>query len=407
MKGIRMIFATRIMGLSYKISYVRTALIICIFVIFMNHECEAKKRYRIVVLPFRDYAQMNMEEMVPDVLRSTLAQTGYFESVDREVIYGKIETVIPSDMIKLDNVRKGDDGAWTTDQVDLISRLDTKRVQLFGRNLKADYVLKGAISLMGGHLRIDSEIIGVKTKKTLSFVSAEGNPEELSSVVLKELSNKITSFCRNLNAYDDALNIISLYNQGQYTFDVSEKKLKEILLVTDDAVGIRASLMVLYLSKIRKGEDSVLEDKVIEEGVLVLRHLDQDFDEKVLEVFSTSGFDPFDEIAKIYSKRGDNDSAIEIHRKTISVYPMNSAGHYKEMGSLYLRKGLDDQAIDAFEKSLDANKGSYEVNLILVSLYERRNQPDKVLKHLEECIRYARNIEEIKLAKEKIDTLTQ
>jgi hypothetical protein len=400
-----MTFSTRIIGLLRKNNYFRIALIVVVFVIFAVHKCDAAKSYKIVIMPFRDYTQTNMEEMVPDVLRSMFTQSGYFKPVDREIIYEKVSTLIPSNMIKLEDVTKGAGGSWTTDQVDLMARLDTKIVKKFGRQLKADYVLKGTISLIGRTMRIDTELIGVKANKTLGGITVEGSPEELSSAIIKELSYKITDFCRNLNAYDDALSIFSLYNQGQYTFDVSEKKLKEILSVTNDAVGIRAALMVLYLSKTRKEENVLLEDKVIEEGVKILIHLEQDFDENVLKVFSTSGIDPFDEIAMILSKRGDNEKAIDVYTKAISVYPMNIAKHYKELGLLYLNNGLEDKAIDAFEKSLKTNKSNYEVNFTLVSIFEKRNQPDKVQKHLEECLRYARNIEEIKLAKEKIDGL--
>lgn len=400
-----MTFSTRIIEFLRKHNCFGIALIAFVSVIFTVHKCDAARSYKIVIMPFRDYTQMNMEEMVPDVLRSIFTQSGYFEPVDREIIYEKVSTAIPSDMIKLEDVTKGADGAWTTDQVDLMSRLDTKIVKKFGRQLKSDYVLKGNISLIGSTMRIDAELIGVKAKKTLGSITVEGSPEELSSGILKELSYKITDFCRNLNAYDDALSIIGLYNQGQYTFDVSEKKLKEILSVTNDAVGIRASLMLLYLSKIRKEENALIEDKVVEEGVKILMHLDQNFNENVLKVFSTSGIDPFDEVARILSRRGDNEKAIEVYKKAISVYPMNIAKHYKDLGLLYLNNGSEDKAIDAFGKSLDTNKGNYEVNFALVSIFEKRNQPDKVRKHLEECIRYARNIEEIKEAKERIDRL--
>ncbi len=399
-----MIIPYRIKGFIRRAIGIKTALIVFIFVAFVSQDCDAKRSYKIVILPFKDYSQMNMEEVVPDALRSMFTQTGYFEPIDREIIYEKVSTVTPSDEIKIDNITKTD-GVWTADQVDLMAKVETKVVKKFGRQLKADYVLKGNISLIGSSLRIDAEIIGVKEKETLGFVAVEGNPEELSSGILKELSVKVTNFCRELNAYDDALSILGLYNQGQYTFDVSEKKLREILSVTGDAVGIRASLIVLYLSRTSKEENSPLEDKILDEGVMVLRRLDQNFDEKVLEVFLTSGFDPFDEMAKIYSKRGDYDKAIEIYKKTISVYPMNIAGRYKELGLLYLNSGSEDEAIQAFEKSLDRHKGNYEINFALVSIFEKRNQPDKVRKHLKECVRYARNIEEIKAAKGKLDKL--
>ncbi|MCR4288758.1 MAG: hypothetical protein NUV86_00645 [Candidatus Scalindua sp.] len=403
LKGAEMMSLTRIIGLLRKYNCLRIGLIIFVFFIVAAHKCDAARSYKIVIMPFRDYTQMSMEEMVPDVLRSLFMQSGYFEPVDREIIYETVSTEIPSNMAKLTDVTKGADGAWTTDKVYLMARLDTETVKKFGRQLKADYVLKGNISLIGSTMRIDAELVGVNARKTLGSIAVEGSPEGLSSGLLKELSYKITDFCRNLNAYDDALSIISLYNQGQYTFDVSEKKLKEILSVTNDAVGIRASLMVLYLSKIRNEENVLLEDKIIEEGLKILMHLDQNFDENILNVFSTSGIDPFDEIARILSKRGDSEKAIEVYRKAISVYPMNIAGHYKELGLLYLNNGSEDKAIDAFEKSLATNRGNYEVNLALVSIFEKRDQPDKVRKHLEECIRYARNIEEIKYAKGRLD----
>jgi tetratricopeptide (TPR) repeat protein len=84
---------------------------------------------------------------------------------------------------------------------------------------------------------------------------------------------------------------------------------------------------------------------------------------------------------------------------------MNIAGRYKALGLLYLNSGAEDEAIQSFEKSLDTHKGNYEINFILVSMFEKRNRPDKVRKHLEECVRYARNIEEIKAAKGKLDRL--
>lgn len=379
--------------------------VIFVFMISANYECEAGKRYKIVILPFKDNTQMNLGETIPDVLRSTVTQTGYFEAVDRNKIYEVATEVVPSDLIKIDDTER-DKGAFTADQIDLFARLDTKRIQKFSKRLKADYAVRGTVSQFVDSLRIDAEIISVKNNKTMGFVSVEGAPEGLSTEMVSELSDEITMFCRSLNAYDDALGIMGMYNQGQYTFSVSEKKIKELLLITEDAVGIRASLMVLYLSKIRNEENALLEDKVIEEGEKILSYLEQNFEEKVLEIFLSSGFDPFDEVAKIYSKRGANDRSIEIYQKAIHVYPMNIAGHYKELGMLYLMEDMEDEAIQAFTKSLDVNKSSYELHFILASIFEKRDQPDRASKHLEECIKYARNVEEVKTAKERIDELT-
>ncbi len=84
---------------------------------------------------------------------------------------------------------------------------------------------------------------------------------------------------------------------------------------------------------------------------------------------------------------------------------MNIAGHYKGLGMLYLKEGLEDKAIQAFTKSLDENQSSYELHFFLASIFEKRYHPEEAGKHLEECIKYARSVEEVKIAKEKIDEL--
>lgn len=381
----------------------RIVLIIFVSMTYAYYEGEAGKRYKIVILPFRNNTQMNFGEMIPDVLRSTVTQTGYFEAIDRDKIYETAITVIPLDLLYIDNTERNQSGGFTANQIDLIARLDTKRVQSFSKKLKADYAVKASVSQIGDSLRIDAEILDIKANKMLGFVSVEGSPDELLTKVLKELSNEITIFCRRLNAYDDALYIIGMYNQGQYTFDVSEKKLKELLSITEDAVGIHAVLMVFYLSGTDNTGNILMEDKVIEEGEKIIYLLDQDFDERVLEIFSSSGLDPFDELAKIYTKKGNNEKAIEIYQKAINLYPMNIAGHYKELGMLYLKDGSEDKAMHAFERSLDANKGDFKLRLILATMLEKRNQSDKARKHLEECLKYARNVDDVMAVNKKIN----
>ena len=382
---------------------VRIVLIIFVSMTYAYYEGEAGKRYKIVILPFRNNTQMNFGEMIPDVLRSTVTQTGYFKAIDRDKIYETAITVIPTDLIYIDNTERNKSGGFTANQIDLIARLDTKRVQRFSKKLKADYAVKASVSQIGDSLRIDAEILDIKANKMLGFVSVEGSPDELLTKVLKELSNEITIFCRRLNAYDDALYIIGMYNQGQYTFDVSEKKLKELLSITEDAVGIHAVLMVFYLSGTDNTGNILMEDKVIEEGEKIIYILDQNYDERVLEIFSSSGLDLFDELAKIYTKKGNNEKAIEIYQKAINLYPMNIAGHYKELGMLYLKDGSEDKAMHAFERSLDANKGDFKLRLILATMLEKRNQSDKARKHLEECLKYARNVDDVMAVNKKIN----
>lgn len=380
------------------------ALIVFIFITATNNECEAGKKYKIVILPFKDHSEKNLGVMLSDVLRSTLTQKGYFEAVDRDKIYETVVTVIPGDLIKIDNTKRVGK-SFTADQIDLMARLDVKNVQKFCKKLNADYAIKGSVSQLGENLRIDAEIIDVEANKMLGFVDVEGKLEELSSKIIEELSNKITLFCRDINAYDDALAIRGKYNQGQYTYDITERKLKESLSITKDKLAIHAVLMVLYISEIGPGRNIRLEDKILEEGHEIITLLNQNYDEKYLEIFQTSGFDPFDEMANIYSRRDNNKKAIEIHKKAIIIYPMNIAGHYKEMGLLYLKEGTEDIAIKAFEKSLGVNKSNYELHFILATIFEKKGTIEKAVKHLEECIKYARNVEDIKAAKEKISNL--
>src|SRR3990167_7154971 len=90
--------------------------IIFLFIVFVNHELLAEKRYRIVVFPFKDNTHMEIGEMVSDVLRSTLSQTEYFEAVDRDKVYKTVFTVILGDQIKIDDTERAE-GAYTSEEI--------------------------------------------------------------------------------------------------------------------------------------------------------------------------------------------------------------------------------------------------------------------------------------------------
>ena len=386
-----------------------------VFFVFMFNVscvCLAGKRYEIVILPFRDHTQMNLGEMVSDVLRSMVTQTGYFQSVDRDKIYETVITVLPSNLIIVDNATRVK-GEFSANQIDLISSLDRKIIQRFCKKLRADYALRGSLSRLGDDLRIDAEIIDVKVNKILGFVDAEGKPEALLTDILQELTSEVALFCRNLNAYDDALFILGQYNQGQYTFHVAEKKLKELVSNVQNSIGIHAVLIVLYLSTntekisllVNQGSSYEMGEKIIEEGEVILNLLHNNFDEKFLEVFISSGLDPFEEVAKIYVKRGDIKKAIGLYQNTIRLYPINPGSHYKEIGMLYIREGMEEEAIQALENSLDIDSSDNELRFVLVALLKKNKLIGRARKHLEECMKFARNADEMKQVREKINDL--
>lgn len=395
-------YILEISGIAFRI-FRNSIFLFLVLAIYISLECEAGKRYKIVIMPFKDHSHLDLAEMVPDVLRSTIAQTEYFEPVDRGKTYETIVKILPSGYIYIDNTKRVE-GEFTSDQIDLMARLDMRKVQKFSKRLKADYTIRGSISQIGQIVRIDAEIVEVKSRKSLSFFSVEGSEEELLSENIKELSNKITSFCRSLNAYDDALGVLSIHNQGRYTFDVAERKLKELLPITKYGVGIHAVLMSLYISNNKI--DNPLNEKIVKEGEEILELLNNNFDVKVLEVFQTSGLDPFGEIARIYKIRGNNDKAIEIYQKAISVYPMHNASYYKELGTLYIEDGFEDKAISAFKRSLVVDKSSLELYFLLASIFESRGMIDKAREQLNEALKYASNVNDINTVKEKIDQLT-
>ncbi|NOG85759.1 MAG: tetratricopeptide repeat protein [Planctomycetes bacterium] len=389
------------------------ALFMGIFMFHISSECEAARRYKMVVLPFRDNTHRDIGEMVSDVLRSMVTQTNYFEAVERDKVYETVITMLPSNLINVDNIKRIG-GGFTANQVDVISRLDRRNIQRFSKKLRADYVIKGSISEFAHALRVDAEIIDVRDNKMLGFVDIEGQAEDLLKQMLDGLTRKILHYCKSINSYNDALYIYGQYTQGLYTFGVAEKKLKELLSDLRDSVGIRAVLMTLYLSgkspindlSVQKDSSPGLGDKIIEEGEGILNLLQSSYDEKVLEVFLSTGLDPFKEVANIYVSKGNTEKAIEIYRNAINVYPINLVEHYKEIGKLYSWEGMDSEAIQAFEKALEINKSNNVVRLALAGLLKKSGFTERAQKHLEVCMKYARDSEEIERIREEINNLS-
>ncbi|MCP5006458.1 MAG: hypothetical protein GY941_21350 [Planctomycetes bacterium] len=393
-------------------SFSIAVIIVGVFMFHVSCECEAGKKYKTVILPFRDNTYMDLGEMVSDVLRGMVAQTEYFEIVDRDRLYETVITVLPGNLINVDNITRTG-GGFTANQIDVISRLDRKKIQRFSKKLRADYVIKGSISKFANALRVDAEIIDVKGNEILGFVDVEGEPEKVLTDMLGALTGKILLFCRNLNSYDDALYTLGQYSQCLFTFDVAEKKLKELLPDLRDTIGIRAVLMTLYLTEnsrtnslsVKLYNSPEIDEKIIEEGEQILTLLENSFDEKVLEVFLSTGLDPFEEVANVYVNGGDMEKAIDIYRKAINVYPINLAEHYTKMGRLYCERGVDNEAILAFEKALEIKKSNNGLRLELVGLLKKNRFPERARKHLDVCMKYARNGEEIERISEEMDNL--
>lgn len=391
-------------------------IVVTVVNVFMFHvasECEAGKRYKMVVLPFRDNTSMGLGEMVPDVLRSMVTQTKYFESVERDKMYETITAVLPSNLIKVDNIKRVE-GGFTADQIDIFSRLERKKIQRFCKILRADYAITGSISQFANVLRVDAEIIDVKGNKMLGFVDVEGMPEKLLTKMLKELTSKIALFCKNRNSYSDALHISGQYNQGLYTFDVAEKKIRELISDLYNSIGVRAVLMTLYLSEnskikslsVQQDSSPEIGEKIIGEGEEIFNLLQSSFDEEVLDVFLSTGLDPFKEVANIYINRGDTEKAIDVYRNAINVYPINLAVHYREIGKLYSRQGMGNEAIQAFQKALEIDKSNNELRLLLVGVLKKNRFPERARKHLEVCMKYARSAEEIEHLREEMNKLS-
>ncbi len=66
---------------------------------------------------------------------------------------------------------------------------------------------------------------------------------------------------------------------------------------------------------------------------------------------------------------------------------------------------MDNEAILAFEKALEIKKSNNGLRLELIGLLKKNRFPERARKHLDVCMKYARNGEEIERFSEEMDNL--
>ncbi|MGR3179064.1 MAG: tetratricopeptide repeat protein [Candidatus Anammoxibacter sp.] len=361
---------------------------------------------KIALFPIRNNTDIPaLQESIPDLLRAELFRSGFFDIVERNVLYKTIWRIAISDILKIENTAGARTGAarsgnFQGQEVDLFSRLNRVEIERVLDFVDADYIIKGSVNKFGDLIRIDFELLDVGTKKTLEIMSAEANDVESIPIVIKGFIPIIKKICVRENIDEIADGTVGKYRAGLVTFETVVAELKDVVLMVPESVYANTLLLILYKEK-------GLKDNAIDVCKSIVSTLSQ-HNAGALEVFARLGVDPFEILANFYDEDDRLKAAADVYAKAIKTMPSNTYRYYKNLGVIFRKQKKLEDAIDAFKHSIELNLRDFDAHYQLGIAYEMGGQDAEAVAEYRKCLKYSGGIKDglpIDVVKRKIKEL--
>jgi tetratricopeptide (TPR) repeat protein len=372
--------------------------------IFVETQCIAslqnddEAKYTVVIMPLQNNTPIpTAANSADNLLRSELIKTGYFKVVERDETYETIVEFVPSDDFYIGGYEsndtftpgrgRGNAERWKVKHkgdigwLDMPFRLERHTIVKFAEKLDADFAIAGGINQFGERIRFDIELISPRCNRTLASLTGDAEGFEQLPDVVTSLTLDVAKVCRRVNAQRDANNIVSRYKQGLYTYEVTIRSLKELSSMVPDSFAPPVTLLSIYL------ERPDMEEEIISTGEKILTLFDPQQDEH-FEILQTIGIDPFDELAKVYEKRGSMDNVIKTHTKAIKLYPFNTLSHCKKLAIAYQERGLEQQHIETLQKALLVCKTDPDIYYYLGTAMENAGKFEQAIEYYQKGLKY-------------------
>lgn len=372
-----------------------TLLFIIAFLIFSAQTLPAQEqKYKVVIFPFVYNLGLNSQiKGAERIVQSELIRSGLFTVIDPKRTYKYVRKTVLHNFYKIDDVEKGSNFT-DKDIIDLFFSFEWKKVVKMTKHLNADFAIKGSLSQFGERFRADLEVINAREietirlqemkDKTVGALVGECESAEKIPEIFEKLTQQIIEVCQADKVQQNAETIIESYHQGKFTYQETESKLLQLVSDMPDEFVVHYTLFSHYL------ENPERTDGLIKTGEEAIRLFDSDNEEHI-RYLSFLGIDVFHELANAYIIKENFSKAITIYNYAIKVYPMNHFKYLKQLGVLYLLENKTEKSINAFKKALSLDPTDFESGFAIASLYEAKGNPEKALRHYQNCIKYATN----------------
>ena len=337
---------------------------------------------KLALFPLRNNTDIpGLHESIPDLLRAELFRSGFFDIVERNVLYRTIWRIAISDTIKVDNTGAARNRNFLEQEVDLISKLKRTEIERVLDYVDADYIIRGTVNQFGELIRIDIELIDVYTKKTLDALSAEANDVESIPIVIKSFVPIVKKVCVRENIEEIADQTVGKYREGLVTFEATVSALEKVVLMVPESIYANTRLLILY-------KERGLKDEVIEACKSIISKLSQ-HSVGVLDVFARLGVDPFEMLADFYVENDRFQDAVDVYVNALKTIPSNTSRYYKNLGAIFIRQQKLEDAIDAFNHSIELNLRDFEAHYQLGIAYEMSGQDVEAVKEYKQSLKYS------------------
>ena len=337
--------------------------------------------YRSVVLvfPFQNHTEVERAgRIATSALIAALRDSGLVTVVRPEYERRRRGSAhVPG--VMLDDVRKGEDGRWSTDRVDVYGIPLPVLEKELAHLPRSDLIVHGVVSEIEGRWQVAAVLRNRNDRRPLGAASAKSDEKAGVHPAAAAVSGDLLAAIAAPVLERRSLDVYRLRRQGLITRGAAVRRVASYLEQYPDAFGPKIVLLLLA----RQGNDAA-EIKATAEAVAGQL---KGGDPHRLRLAVQHGADPYGPLADGARRQGDDKALAAVLAEAADIWPSSRPQRLRELAELLEKANDTDGALKACLRIVALRPHDAAAHLRAARLLDGRGAVEQALTHYRACLK--------------------
>ena len=349
----------------------------------------------------RDFTSVGVRadrgQLAAEVVAAALEAGGLADAL-RPTYVEYYEWHVPPDNIKLDDVSKDADGKWTTENVDVYTMPQMRRVRREFTSPDSEFLVEGSVARIGKLWWVKATLYERVLKRKLSTAAASAEADQGFLDAAKQVAAKVAQACRSQVLTRQSQAVLRAFKATLWTRQEAFKRLEEMHKRWPDAFAPVAMLLRVSLETGDKKKSLAWAEKTAaalptagpagRRFILVL------------------GVNPYQLLAGHYESQGKLQEAAAAHRQAATSYPGPRFPHWMAVARLEMALGHDAKALAAYNAALKITPSDADANRLSALLLKKLGRKADAAKRFKVFLKHHPNSPHAQQVREVLKSFT-
>jgi len=350
-------------------------------VVVTTPHTSAQRLYRSVVLvfPFQNHTSVERASRIAtSALIAALRDSGLVTVVRPEYEWRRRGSAhVPG--VTLDDVRKGEDGRWSTDKVDVYGIPLPVLEKTLARLPRSDLIVHGVVSEIEGRWQAAAVLRNRHDRRLLAAANAKSDEKAGVYPAAAAVSGDLLGAIAVPVLERRSLDVYRLFRQGLIPRGAAAQRVASFLEQYPDVFGPKMVLLLLA----REGDDAAESRAAAEAVAEQLKGGEPD----LLRLAVQHGADPFAPLVDDARRRGDGKALVALLAEAADIWPRQRPERLRELAKLLERANDTNGALKAYLRIVALSPHDAAAHLRAARLLDGKGAVEQALAHYRAYLR--------------------